>query len=55
MTLSNECDQALERAKRTGEVTVSPFKRLRRSKSCLYMPTMRCTHKECIKANGEAK
>ncbi len=31
------------------------MKTIPRSKSCLYMPTMRCTHRECITANGQAK
>lgn len=30
------------------------MKKDKRSKSCLYLPTMRCTHPECIKANSQA-
>lgn len=50
-----EQERVFQTFKRCRKEMEDKMKVIKRSKSCLYMPTMRCTHKECIKANGQAK
>lgn len=38
-----------------GEEVIKVAIKIKRSVSCLYLPSMRCSHPECIKANGQAK